>query len=169
VSTLAEVMAGIRQVINRSGDARSALRHAATLLDKADRRLAAVVRGAHHPEATQALAFLAEARYDVDQIYTTLIEAEILAQAYLASIGANETSVGSTSGDGRSVAPGPASVGPVERLRAELPPDVPPPGQRSPGAPRPTPHAPRRMADGRLQAAGPWRSSVGRTRCTPSR
>jgi hypothetical protein len=145
MSALDDVIAGIHHALDKSAEARHALRRAAQVTDEALDRLGAVLEGSSDPEAAQVTVSLARGSRDIDDVYRTIVAAEAHMRAYLSGIGADSV----TTADVDSA---PAKNDRIQRLRAELPPDVPPPDQRAPGMPRPKTHGRWFTRDGQVRA-----------------
>lgn len=137
VSTLAEVIAGLRAVLGKTDEARHALNRAGELLDEATRNLTHAVAGSSDQEAAQAVDRLVQAHASIAATYRALVETENRLAGYLNRLtGGNTNHPAPTPGPPRA----PDLMTPtrerIERLRAELPPDIPPMDQRRPDEPR---------------------------------
>jgi hypothetical protein len=76
VSTLAEVIARLRAVLGKTGEARHALNRAGELLNDATQHLTHAVAGSSDQEAAQAVDRLVQARAGVAATYRALVETE---------------------------------------------------------------------------------------------
>ena len=130
MGTLGDVIARLRRVLDRCGQARDDLNQGAVLLEEASAQYAHAMDGAHDPIAEEALGLLARSVADLNDAYRTLVALGERVQGYITSFEPATASGTSVSPSRRPPAPDPehtpSVVSPerVEQLRRQLPPPV---------------------------------------------
>ena len=128
MSTLAQVTAKVRTALDACTRARRALEEAAGQLGDAAGCLGEALCGVSDGEASQAPQVLSSAANTVAETYRILADAENHARAFLAALGADTVTTGTTGPSTRQasasvrLAPGtPPTPERIEQLRAQLP------------------------------------------------